>query len=73
MDEREGNTRSKRILDIRKLYFKFLKSLTYLPNKELANLHEIGSLTVTNVLRGRYKENDFMIKSSIEIDKNVNL
>jgi len=73
MDEREGNTRSKRILDIRKLYFKFLKSFTDLPNKELANLHEIGSLTVTNVLRGRYKENDFMIKSSIEIDKNVNL
>jgi len=73
MDEREGNTRSKRILDIRKLYFKFLKSFTDLPNKELANLHEIGILTVTNVLRGRYKENDFMIKSSIEIDKNVNL
>jgi len=36
-------------------------------------LLEIGSSTVTNVLSGRYKENDFMIKSSIEIDKNVNL
>ncbi|GAH44238.1 unnamed protein product, partial [marine sediment metagenome] len=33
----------------------------------------IGSSTVTNVLSGRYKENDFIIKSSAEIDKNVNL
>jgi len=70
---KKGNTRSKKILDIRKLYIKFLKSFTDVPNKEIADLLEIGSSTVTNVLSKRYKENDFMIKSSIEIDKNVKL
>jgi lambda repressor-like predicted transcriptional regulator len=35
--------------------------------------NEIGSSTVTNVLNGRYKENEFVIKSGIEIDKNVKL
>ena len=35
--------------------------------------NEIGSSTATNVLRGRYKENDFIIKSDMEIDKNVKL
>ncbi len=35
--------------------------------------NEIGSSTVTNVLSGRYKENDFIIKSDMEIDKNVKL
>jgi len=73
MDEIKGNTRSKRISDIGKPYIKFLKSFSVLSNKEIANLHEIGSSTVTNVLSGRYKENDFIIKSSIEIDKNVKL
>ena len=76
MDEIKRNTRSRRISDIRKLYIKnFLKGLqiTDLSNKEIANLHEIESSTVTNVLSGRYKENDFIIKSSAEIDKNVNL
>ena len=73
MDEIKGNTRSKGISDIRKLYIKFLKSVTDLSKKEIANLHEIGSSTVTNVLSGRYKENDFIIKSSMEIDKNVKL
>ena len=71
MDEIKGNTKYKRISDIRKLYIKFLKSFTDLSNKEIANLFEIGSSTVTNVLRGRYKENDFIIKLSIEISKNV--
>ncbi len=71
--EIKGNTKSKRISDIRKLYIKNLKKHTDVPNKEIADLLEIGSSTVTNVLRGRYKENDFMIKSSIEIDKNVKL
>ena len=66
----KGNTKSKRISDIRKLYIKFLKSVTDLSKKEIANLHEIGSSTVINVLSGRYKENDFIIKSSMEIDKN---
>lgn len=61
------------ISDIRKIYIKFLKSFTDLSNKEIANLHEIESSTVTNVLSGRYKENDFIIKSSAEIDKNVKL
>jgi len=28
---------------------------------------EIRTITVTNVLSGRYKENDFIIKSSIEM------
>ena len=73
MDKIKGNTKSKRISDIRKLYIKNLKKYTNAPNKEIADLLEIGSSTVTNVLSGRYKENDFMIKSSIEIDKNVKL
>lgn len=34
---------------------------------------EIGSSTVTNMLSGRYKENYFIIKSSTEIDKYLNL
>ncbi|MCK4309425.1 MAG: hypothetical protein KAW42_05580 [Candidatus Atribacteria bacterium] len=52
---------------------KFLKRFTDLSNKEIANLLEVGSSTVTNVLNGKYKENDFIIKSSMEIDKNVKL
>jgi len=44
--EIKGNTKLKRISDIRKLYIKFLKSFTDLSNKEIANLHEIGSSTV---------------------------
>ena len=70
---KKGNTRSKRISDIRKLYIKFLTSFTDLSNKEIANLLEIESSTVTNILDGRYKENDFIIKLSMEIDKNVKL
>ncbi|MBA7581575.1 hypothetical protein ES708_23481 [subsurface metagenome] len=73
VDEIKGDTKLKRISDIRKLYIKFLKSVTDLSNKEIADLHKIGSSTVTNVLNGRYKENDFIIKLSAEIDKNVNL
>jgi DNA-binding MarR family transcriptional regulator len=73
MDEIKGNTKSKRISDIRKLYIKNLKKYTDAPNKEIADLLEIRSSTVTNVLNGRYKENDFIIKLSAEIDKNVNL
>jgi len=73
MDKIKGNTKSKRISDIRKLYIKNLKKYTDVPNKEIADLFEIGSSTVTNILRERYKENDFIIKSSMEIDKNVKL
>ncbi|HUU50496.1 MAG TPA: transposase [Nitrospinota bacterium] len=73
MDRIKGNTKDKRRSDVRKLYIKSLKKYTDLPNKEIADLLEIGSPTVTNVLRGRYKENDFMIKSGMEIDKNVKL
>jgi chromosomal replication initiation ATPase DnaA len=73
IDEIKGNARSKRISDIRKIYIKFLKKYTNLPNKEIADLLEIGSSTITNVLNGKYKKNDFVIKASIEIDKNVNL
>ncbi len=35
MDEIKGNTRSKRISVIRKLYIKFLKRFTDLSNKEI--------------------------------------
>jgi chromosomal replication initiation ATPase DnaA len=56
MDEIKGNTRSKRISDIRKLYIKSLKKFTDLSNKEIAELLKIGSSMVTNVLNGRYKE-----------------
>lgn len=35
--------------------------------------NEIGNSAVTNVLSGRCKENDFIIKSGMEIDKNVKL
>ena len=72
-DEITGNSKSKRISDIRKLYIKNLKKYTDVPNKEIADLLEIGSSTVTNVLIGRYKENDFIIKLSEEIDKNVKM
>lgn len=72
-DEITGNSKSKRISDIRKLYIKNLRKYTDVPNKEIADLLEIGSSTVTNVLIGRYKENDFIIKLSEEIDKNVKL
>ena len=73
IDREKGNTKSKRISDIRKLYIKFLKSFADLSNKEIADLYKIRSSTVTKVLSGRYKENDFLIKSSIVIDKNVKL
>jgi len=73
VDEIKGDTKFKRISDIRKLYINNLKKYTYASNKEIADLLEIGSSTVTDVLNGRYKENDFIIKSSMEIDKNVKL
>jgi REP element-mobilizing transposase RayT len=73
MGKIKGNTKSKRISDIRKLYIKFLKKYTDAPSKDIADFLEIGSSTVTNVLSGRYKENDFIIKSSAEIVKNVKL
>lgn len=73
MGKIKGNTKSKRISDIRKLYIKFLKKYTDAPSKDIADFLEIGSSTVTNVLSGRYKENGFIIKSSAEIVKNVKL
>ncbi|MDP2855770.1 MAG: hypothetical protein Q8N90_01455 [bacterium] len=73
MDEIKGDTRFKGISDIRKIYIKNLKKYTDALNKEIADLLEIGSSTVTNVLNRRYKENDFIIKLSMEIDKNVKL
>lgn len=73
IDEIKGNSKNKRISDIRKIYIKCFKKYTNLPNKEIANLLEIGNSTVTNVLSGRYKENDFIIKASTKIDNNVNL
>ena len=73
IDKIKGNSKSKRISDIRKLYVKNLKKYTHTTNKEIADLLGIGNSTVTNVLSGRYKDNDFLITSSIEIDKNVKL
>lgn len=73
IDEIKGNSKNKRISDIRKIYIKCFKKYTDLSNKEIANLLEFGSSTVTNVLSGRYKENDFIIKASTKIDNNVNL
>ncbi|OGD13765.1 hypothetical protein A2V47_07890 [Candidatus Atribacteria bacterium RBG_19FT_COMBO_35_14] len=73
IDEIKGNIKSKRVSDIRKLYIINFKKYTDVLNKEMADLLEIGSSTTTNVSNGRYKENDFIIKSSIEIDKNVKL
>ena len=73
IDEIKGNSKNKRISDIRKIYIKCFKKYTNLPNKEIANLLEIGNSTVTNVLSGRYEENNFIIKASTEIDNNVNL
>ena len=51
MDEIKGNTRSKKLSDTRKLYIKFLKSFSVLSNKEITNLHEIGSSTVTKCIK----------------------
>jgi predicted XRE-type DNA-binding protein len=51
----------------------FLKVLQIYQTKKIANLLEIESSTVVDVLSGKYKENDFMNKSSMEIDKNVKL
>lgn len=65
-----GNSKSKRISDIRKIYIKYFKDYTDSPNKEITDMFESGSSTVTNVLTGRYKENNFIIKSSTETDKN---
>lgn len=73
IDGIKGNSKNKRISDIRKIYIKCFKKYTNLPNKEIAELLEIGSSTVTNALSGRYKENDFIIKASTKIDNNVNL
>ena len=69
----KGNSKSKRRSDIRKLYIIMLKKYTDLSGKEIADLLGIGNSTVANVLSGRYKENDFIINSSIEIQKYVNL
>lgn len=73
IDKIKGKSKNKRISNIRNLYIKSLKRYTDLLNKEIADLLKIGSSTVTNVLGGRYKENDFILKSIAEIDKNVNL
>ena len=70
----KGNSKSKRISDIRKLYIINLKKYTDITGKEIADLlKKIGDSAVTNILNGRYKDNDFLMKESIEIDKNVNL
>ena len=61
------------ISDIGKLYIKFLKSFTDLSNREIGILLGIGSSTVINLLNRRFKKNDLIIKSSMEIDKNVKL
>ena len=47
MDRVKGNTKSKRISYIRKINIKFLERITDLSNKEIADLLEIESSTVT--------------------------
>ena len=69
----KGNSKNKRSSDIRKLYIHMLKEYTDLSSKEITDLPGIGTSAVSNVLSGRYKENDFLINSSIEIEKYVNL
>jgi len=64
------NLKSKKISGIRKIYIKYFTGYIDSPNKETADMLESGSLTVTNLLTGRYKENNFIIKSSAEIDTN---
>jgi len=73
MEKIKGNSKNKRISDIRKLYIKKLKNYTDVPGKEIADLLGIGNSTLANVLKGRYKDKNFLIKSRIEIDRNVNL
>ena len=48
----------------------FLKIYS-LTSKEI--IDKFQSLILTNVLNRKYKENNFIIKSSMEIDKNVKL
>jgi len=73
MEKIKGHSKNKRLSDIRKLYIINLKKYTDIPNKEITGLLRTCDSTVENVLSGRYKENDFLIKSGIEIDKNVKL
>jgi chromosomal replication initiation ATPase DnaA len=69
----KGNSKSKRRSDIRRLYINMLKKYTDLSGKEILDLLGVGKSTVTNILSGRYKVNDFIINLSIEIEKYVNL
>lgn len=69
----KGNSKNKRRSDIRKLYIHMLKKYTDLSSKEIADLLGIGTSAVSNVLSGRYKENDFIVNSRLEIEKYVNL
>jgi hypothetical protein len=55
------------------LYINYFKKYTDLTNKDKDTILKIGSLMVTNVLSKRYKENELIIKSNTEIDKNINL
>ncbi len=59
----KGNSKNKRSSDIRKLYIHMLKKYADLSSKEIADLLGIGTSAVSNVLSGRYNENDFLINS----------
>ncbi len=60
-------------LDFKIIYFRYFKKYIDLIDKAKTKILKIKSLGVSNVLIKRSNENEFIIKSNIEIDKNINL
>ena len=60
-------------LDFKIIYFKYFKKYIDLIDKVKTKILKIKSLGVSNVLIKRSNENEFIIKSNIGIDKNINL
>jgi REP element-mobilizing transposase RayT len=58
INEIYGNSRNRKISDIRKILVKLLHKYTNLNNKEIAIRLGIGESTVTNILNGRYKNSE---------------
>jgi len=48
------------------------KKYTVLTGKKTVDLLKVGDSTGTNLLNGRYKDNDSLIKVNIEINRSVN-
>lgn len=67
-----GNSKNRQVSDIRKALVKLLYIHTNLNNKEIANELGIGQSTVTNILNGRYKNeehiNEFIEKINSQIE-----